>query len=470
MVLILTVPVTVNSLLCDVTKVAWKNDVGNIIVINTYAGHNSKTMTTYIPFSQGKCGNYNPITLTESESKYFIRKYKNFQGCPVRITILQYVPYTIFMTNNGRVVHISGIDGNILNLLLERLNASMDIVASADHGGPGNFTNGSATGSFGDLVNNLADIMAPAIMLHFNRYSAAQISYAYNALHIVWCVPKRREIYAWAKVFLPFYTTTTPLLTLSLLLLIGRVKFVLWLGKTKRSSRRLIRAIVFKILGLLLGQPIKFVTGHWLINSIFVLWIWFCLIVRVVYQSDLIERFEKKVLEPPLNTIEKALSNVEGHGGLSGFIEFYRNTCIEKNYQPLTFKDLPVYIKRVGSGKRFLLGTDVLLIKYYNQEVQIIDDHVIWIPVCFYMRPRWPAANEVKNLIAKVAESGFLDKIKRDYQSKWSKIKLSNQGNAVPLRLSSLSALFFGLIMWYFACTVVLGIEILYDKYKLKSK
>lgn len=469
-ILIVTVPVKSDSVLTKLTKIAWKNDVGFIVILSSDSISNRTALTSYNPFGQGKCDNYKPIRLPDNQSNYFGRNFANFQRCPVRFTALQFPPFFIFETKNGSVTHIGGIDGEVLKLILERLNASMNIVSTA-HDGIGVFVNGTATGAFGDLVKGIADTMALAIIQSYERHAVAQLTYVYATLDVVWCAPNRREISAWAKILLPLFTTTTPFLVLSFVVIITSVMLVQRFGVVKEQKESTFLNIVYQTLALFLGQSIDFLTKYWLKNSVFVLWIWFCLIVRVVYQSDLVDGFQRTILEPHLSTLEEAISTVEGYGGVPGFLEFYRNTSIEKNYKILPLNQTPDYIKHIANGKRYLMAVDVLFVKYLNLSLQILDERVTRIPICFFTRPRWPAAEEFNRVVVRVAEAGFVEKILRDHTTLWlSHSNVTDVGSVKPIDFSTVSACFYGLIVMCCICSVVFSLELIFHKYKSTYK
>lgn len=465
-ILIITKPVNNDTVLSRFTKTAWENDVGHIIILS-FNSSNKISLTSYIPFSDGKCSNYKPIMLTNNATNYFGRNFQNFQRCPVRFTALQFPPFFIFESENGTVTRVGGIDGEVLKLLLERLNASMDIVSSKDHGGIGNFVNGTATGSFGDLVNGIADTMALSIILNYDRHTVAQLTYVYSMLDVMWCVPNRRKISAWVKVFLPFFTTITPFLILSFVVFIASTTLVHRFETIETRPKLTFTDVVYHAVGLFLGQTIEFMTNYWLTNSVFVLWIWFCLIVRVVYQGNLVDGFQRTILEPHLRTVEEALKSVDGYGGVPGFLEFYRNTSIEKNYQILTLDEMPIYIKQIAEGRRFLLAVDSILVIYLSQTVQFLDEPVTQIPVCFFTRPRWPAAEEFNKVIVNVAEAGFVAKILRDKTTLWlSRSNITNVESVRAIDFLTLSACFYSLFVMCCICTIILAIEIIYSKYR----
>ncbi|XP_068631983.1 uncharacterized protein [Battus philenor] len=465
-ILVLTAVEKSNSVLLNLTRLAWKNDISNIIIISANGNNDNVTFTTYLPHSDGKCDNFNPVTLNTNENKHFGRKFKNFQRCPIRITDTQFAPYMVFKTNANNEAYVSGIDGDVLSLVIERLNATIEIVASP----PDNdraITNSRKANAFRNLIDGKAEIMSPKFTLNYKRYILAQVSYVYGSYEIVWCLPESREIYAWAKVFLPFLTNITLLLAFAFITIIITImiinKFI-----TKETQ---IKKVFFDILGIFFGQPASFITKCRLKNSIYVLWIWFCLIIRVIYHSDLVERFERTIYEPRLTTVNEALDTVEGYGGFLELKEFYRNTSFETNFQAVTLSDYPKYLEQIANGKRFLLATNELFLRYFNYSVHILEERVTSIPVCFLMRPRWPAASELDKLIERVTEAGFVNKIIRQYVEKRSCEAITTEKDIVkPIELSVLGACFYGLLIMYFICTIILVLEILHDKVQCKCK
>ncbi|XP_013168971.1 PREDICTED: uncharacterized protein LOC106118768 [Papilio xuthus] len=461
-VILIFTEIVTNNILTELMKLAWQNDIGNFIVISV-CGNNNVTLTTYIPYRDKECGNYSPIILPEN--KYFIRKFNNFQKCPIRVTAVNAVIYFVLKADNG-TVHVSGIDGNVLNLVLERVNATMKFIGGNNNRDIEVVLNGSAAGLFGDIINGSADILGPSLLLTKKRYTQAQPLYVYQTLNLVWCLPRRREIYMRIKVLLPFLTSITIFFIFAWISL-----FILIMLIHKFSSvNPNLKYVTFRILSMSLGQPIKFVTENWLANSIFVLWIWFCLVIRVAYQSDLVERFELTVLEPRVSTAREALELVDGHGGFASVKDYFNNTPMEMNYKTIRLNETSKYINMIANGKRFLLVTNEILIKYFNPEVQILDERVTSVPTSFYVRPRWPAVYELNKLIERIAETGFVSKILSDYiHDNRVKRNFSQTKTPKPLDMSILLACFNGLLVMYIVCVIIFAIEIYYYKYNTEG-
>ncbi|XP_050346471.1 uncharacterized protein LOC126770905, partial [Nymphalis io] len=445
------------------TKIAWKNDVGDIIILRIDTKGKIR-YSTYKPYGNGACANYTALDLninTKLNKSFFIRKYNNFHNCPIRVTALHFIPYVELTKQNHTITEVGGVDGILLKLLLERLNSSLDINLYK------NRSSGSNTNTadfLDDLVNNVADIIIPGLIWTTKRYSVVQVSYVYNSINVVWCLPNRREILEWAKILLPFINVSTLLIIAGFFVMFLLMKLVNKIANSSDSD------IIFKMLGLFLGQNINYCSRYWLKNSLYNFWIWFCIIVRISYQGNLIEGLQKTILEPKISTLDQAMRVVDGVGGSGAFLEYYRNTSIENKFIKLKLTNVSSYIKDIGAGKRFLLVADLLQLKFYNQAIQILDERVTAMPISLSMRPRWPASSEVSLVIRQIVESGLYAKMKNDIilKSLLRYDKLNKIDDSLkPMGMEILKSCFYGLICMYIISSIVFVIEILWSKYKI---
>ncbi|XP_004932607.1 uncharacterized protein LOC101744769 [Bombyx mori] len=461
MVLVLTTQLTD---LAMITKEAWKHDLAEIIIISKDENEEIR-LTTYFPYKNGICGDYTPHSIS-NEKELFPEKFKNLHGCPIKVTLLNFLPYVGLQKVNGTITFIFGIDGSVFILLIKELNAIMDIVSSTDHGGMGVFVNGSWKGSFGDIVRREADIFAPAGIITQKRFSVAQMSHTYETLNIHWCAPPRREIYAWAKVLLPFLTNITPFLVLAFTV------FVITIVLVKRSKLHGIKSnknVFLQSFMIFLGQGVKFETKSSVINSFFVAWLWFCLIVRIAYQGDLVNGLQKKIYEPPFESVEQALQELDGYGGTELFREYYAGSPIADNYQVIKIGDLPRYIRDVIAGKRFLIATDILM-HQYAKKFQILQEPLTHSPTCLFMRPGWPVSRRVDVIIIRAIEAGLVQKIIYDfhYTVRLRRHEKEEETGTRPLGMSTMFACYYGLILLWIFSFVIFLFEVLYYNWKHK--
>ncbi|KAG6450255.1 uncharacterized protein LOC115443595 [Manduca sexta] len=454
--------------LSGVTRTAWQNDVADIIIVNqNFDGDIS--LTTFFPYGKGICGDYSPVVLKIDAEAFFPNKFDNFYGCPIRTALMNFAPYLKVDMKNGTLNSIVGIDGRIFLYVMEALNATIDVVSIEDHDGMGSFINGTPKGCFGDLVNKEADIIAPAAVMNYERYSRAQISHVYDTLDVHWCAPSRRIIFTWAKVLLPLldYITIYMFITFAV--------FVTVTAMATRYGMRRVRikdSIIFQTYVILIGQIQKFETESYIVNYLFVLWLWFCIVFRIAYQGDLIQGMHRTIQEPALGTLENALKYVDGYGGLEVFYNYYRDTPLAANFQILEVHDIGPYIEAIAAGKKFLILTDILLVQEFDVKIQILDEPVSRAVTCIFMRPGWPAAKEVDLLMQYIIEVGLTEKALKDYNYEWKRTRELRKEEYVHQSLDflTLSACFYGLVLMWMISSIIFIIEkTYYDDIKQKQ-
>ncbi|XP_045772350.1 uncharacterized protein LOC123872211 [Maniola jurtina] len=458
---------TISTISTEFTKTAWDNDVGDIVIVG-YDADDTVSLKTYFPYENGICNNYIPVSLRPNTTKYFMEKFRNFNGCPIRVTLLENIPYVKLKKENDTVTAVGGIDGNLLKLIIEKVNSTMEIVSSVDYGVVSTCLNGTRVGSFNNLVYNKADIMAPSIIIVSMRYVRSQISYVYYTVKVVWCIPKRREIYEWVKAIMPFLNMSTPIIILAILIINVIMRVVKKIGKLKEKSNK---GNLFQMIGIFLGQQVHINSKYRIINSLLIFWIWFCLVVRISYQGKLIDGLRKTILEPPIETLAEAMKVFDELGGMPTFIELYRNTSIENKYNSIKLSEIPHYLKEMAAGRKFLLAVDTTQLLYYRRDLHILEERVTSVPACIHMRARWPAAPEVNRLVGRSVESGLVLKIWMDIRNEWLLHRKVNDTNTFePLGLKTLSSCFYGLFIMYCISFFVFSLEIILNRYKRPKK
>lgn len=446
------------DLFMELTKTAWNNDVADIIIVG-YEGNDTIALKSYFPYENGGCGNYTPVNLNNNTTKYFKSKFRNFKGCPIRATLLDFMPYVKLKIENETVLAVGGIDGNMLKLIIDVVNSTM-ILSSTNHSVISSCQNGTMVGTFNELLSNKADIMAPSVIIVSSRYATSQISYVHYTVKVVWCMPNRQEIYHWLKAILPFVNMSTPLIIIAIFIIFVIIKQVKKIGKSKTPDK----GNLFKMLGVFLGQPVNVCSKHKLVNCLFTFWIWFCLIVRISYQGNLVDGLRKVILEPPIRTLAEALEVVDEVGGMPTFIELYRNTSIENKYNQIKLREIPNYLKEMEAGRRYLIAVDMQQVTFFRRKLQILEERVTSVPACVHMRARWPAAPEISRLIGRLVDSGFIVKIWRDMRHEWSltNARAENTNTVKSLNIKTLSSCFYGLVVMYLVSFFVLCLEIRY--------
>ncbi|XP_022128738.2 uncharacterized protein LOC111002808 [Pieris rapae] len=380
-----------HSKITELIQVAWKNEVAQIIIVTT----NRKkeiNLYTFNPYTPGDCGNITPVEVPVHVPRFFIRKFLNFNKCPFTLSAHTSLPYIKVIKENDKII-LSGFESDVINLIVERLNATL-IVISNEEQERDNIANDSLKVGFSDLISKVADVMLPAVFVNEKRYSVALTTYTYNDLTIVWIAPKQRVIYAWAKLILPFISRITPLIILTFISFIAVVRLILRFGRYHELKEK---TVIFQ--SFTIGLQTKFETKCWLRNTVYVLWVWYCFLIRIAYQGDLINGLHKVILEPPIRTVNDGLQNLNEVVASAAIQELYKNTSLEEQFNVLAKpSDSEVYLKKIVDGARILLAEDFVTVKShgYLDKVQFLEESVIRLPACFFVRARWPGVDEFR--------------------------------------------------------------------------
>ncbi|XP_045514971.1 uncharacterized protein LOC123708337 [Pieris brassicae] len=457
------------SRITNLIQVAWKNEVAQIIIVTT----NKKkdiNLYTFIPYTPGDCGNITPVEVPINAPSFSIRKFINFNKCPLTLSAHTSMPYIKVIKENDKII-LSGFESDVINLIVERLNASL-VVISNEGQERDNIANDSLKVGFSDLISKDADVMLPAVFVNEKRYSVALTTYTYNDLTIVWIAPKQRVIYAWANLILPFISRITPLIILTFISFIAVVKLIIRFGRYHEFKEK---TVIFQSFTILLGLQTKFETKCWLNNTVHVLWVWYCFLIRIAYQGDLINGLHKVILEPPIRTVNDGLQNLDKVVASAAIQELYKNTSLEEQFNVLAKpSDSEVYLKKIVDEARILLAEDFVSVKShgYSEMVQFLEESVIRFPACLFVRARWPGVDEFRRKIMEFHQHGFFGYYYYQNKARHYRRYERNHGlhikeqNTEPLTIVSLSSLFYGLLMAYFICFIVFCMEIIWFKTK----
>ncbi|XP_026724852.1 uncharacterized protein LOC113491864 [Trichoplusia ni] len=439
-------------------KVTWENDQGDIVIISADKAGNV-TLSTFFPYSDETCENYNPVILKPNDN-LFPNKFNNFYQCPVRASVMQLMPKTHIIRSNENVTTVGGYDGSIFMIILDKMNATLDVTSVDNHQAYGAFVNGSLVGSISELVSERADILIPSGILTRRRYLVAFASHIYHTIDIRWIGPRRREVYNWLKVLIPDNTQVSPF---QAIVCVAFLVMTIIIHRLKRHLTHRNSCILLHVFLIFLGQSTKFETKSTLLNSFLSLWIWSCFIVRIEYQGDLYQSMQTVSLEEPFRSVDEAITQVDGFGGMDVFLDFYRDIHLASNYKIIPLLDNIKYIQRIFEGERFLLVTDMVSVpQAILNRIQVLKDHKSTANTCYYMRPGWPAAKNVDHIILSLVEGGFIEYLLSKTDREWKIPRFQDEEvKPVGLSLTTLWTCFQGLIIMWLVCSLVLIFEIL---------
>lgn len=452
-ILVLTkiVPVTDMHI---ITKAAWDNDLSDLVIVSSTMGE--VTLSTYFPYKGKTCGDYTSEILPMN-ADVFPKKFQNFYKCPTKAALIQTDPYVLY---DNLTLQLTGMHANIFSVLLDRHNSSINISHLDNFFG--DFINGTANGLLESLYNKKSDIVVNQAIFHSGRFKIIQQTSAFKMIYFVWIGPERRESQQWIRILRPLMNYASFAVTITFILFAAIVT-VLQRKLLNISSKQ---NVFFKSFTIFIGLDVKLDYKSQLLNNLFMLWIFCCMIFRFVYQGNLVNGLQRTVLEKPLIELDEAIDEIgDYYSGKLMREALYNGTKYYKNMKIRSLDAEMTFIKDLVYGKRrLLLLTDSTTTKIFPN-VQTIGPPRLSYPVCLIMRRGWPAAKEITTTVTRMFESGIIYKIESDYEYDWGRQKKKYRDHITrPLDMNNYVGCFYALIVMYFTCGLVFVVELIYCK------
>lgn len=123
----LATPVAVIKLILEIM---WRKFVVNVQVI-IHRNDDDVHLYTFFPFTNGFCGQVNPVLWNifrsksfEKQRDHFPSKTKDFVKCELSVAVFNAPPYMV-LSNQSGTIEVEGVDGNILKTLATKFNFRM---------------------------------------------------------------------------------------------------------------------------------------------------------------------------------------------------------------------------------------------------------------------------------------------------------------------------------------------------------
>ncbi|XP_061721288.1 uncharacterized protein LOC133528087 [Cydia pomonella] len=440
--------------LSDITKVAWKYDIADLIILTKE--NQTVSMYTYYPYSNNECGSTAPVKV-DFKKKFFPRKFKNLFGCETRLGSVTAPPYSRLECVNGSSPSYKGILGSLVKLIVDHMNTTLKVLCIL----------GTDQKMINDLEHKTVHILTSVI--YTQDFLATQNTPVYHFFESVWCGPPQREMYTHVKVLVPMLSNFTVFLCATYLILVAVLKII---DRLIREPRNKTSHMAWKAFAVLLGQSFRSDSKYWLINYLFMLWFWFSLVYNIAYQGLLVTGLQTKYLEPRFDNIKHAISLVDGYGGTIRQRILYNDTPIFDKYQVMELHEMFSYLSPISRGKRFLILTVKLVLLGYKS-LQIFQE-VNHVPMTMSLTPRWGGGVEIISTQTRLIEGGFFEKIlvdeKRAIESREAKLRVSSDFQSGHLDFKTLCTCFYGLGVMSVVCFVIFLIELLYHRLVTPAK
>ena len=449
----------------------------NVVLLKTSHKTNKSLAYSYNFLSHEKCRNNVPYKLNLSMGcendncfkELYPERLLNFHKCRLVMSTVEQPP---FMYLHNFTKNASGIDGDIMKLAADMLNATLELKTPEDGGDAGSFVNNNWTGSLGDIYNGRRHASVCSAPLTSNKYGNFQISFTYYSMDIVWAARLPTQKASWEKLLSPLNIY----LRIILLLFFVGIVFMNTICTSSRW-RHVGRAFnieppkysfLFFSWVLFLGLPILREPERRSFLVIIYTWIWFCFVIRSAYQAALINSLKNPAYLDNLETFQDVLNNGYHYGGFASLKEYYTDDrFIYDHWKVVDQTRFYETLDEIMDGTSdFVLASNKEALKHhlmrYNgtKQVQIIPEKIVNSPTVVYYKKFSPLTGPLNTVLRIALEGGFIHRIHYKYLDHDRKLfRRADSRKPEPLRMNHFTGCFVLLIIGWFVSATYFAVE-----------
>ncbi|XP_058127322.1 uncharacterized protein LOC131291006 [Anopheles ziemanni] len=415
----------------------------NIVHVNVLVEYQNTTVEvyTYQPYTPKQCGapSVKLVTRFGEESLrdvghvdlYPHHRLKNFHNCTLQVGSFEVKPYTILERNVDGFVEISGFEGNLLQLLAQRLQFRINVTEPLNRMQWGTMgPKGNSTGTMQLLQDGQVDFIIGCMALDVTRNIYLKPGITHYTSRIVFAVPQGRPYTAFEKLFRPFRMDIWVMLSVYLVCVVVVVTGFSFTSTTARAfvygdgvRMPLMRAFYLLFGGSVLPMPVRNFP-----RTLFVLWLLFTFVIRTLYQGSLYLYLQRSATYPPLSTMDEIhRSPLEYH-----MVNIAKRFFVDRPEVMRRARFIPPALDSLGhmvAGMADRYQDRVVLcpsdmVAYNNRHlkralggrmIHVTRDSVTLFPVTIYYQKQSMLTNVFDSEVRKISQSGLMHFWVRNY-------------------------------------------------------
>lgn len=449
----------------EAVDIFWNHKITNVVFIKLTP---KQEIVGYSYYHPEDCLHSKPaktkICTNDDASCYgmFPEKVINLRRCEITVSTFPQIPYMNITTGVPK-----GADGDILRLIVERLNATLKLMTPRIGEGWGKLErNGTWTGSLRDLLDDYANFSMSSPALTLTRIETFQMSMAYSTINIVWVTHPTEVKPASLKLFYPFTTYSQIALAVSFIFVCVCAWFFnsqYWpfRANKKRISKSKVSVLFYSWM-ICMGLPSTKLPTKPVFMSMALIWIWYCFLVRTLYQVYLISSLQGIFYYDELNSIEEAYhKNISFGGGLPLRDYYVHYPLIYDSWKPVNTSNI---VSVLGNLSEFVLAINVetakSIIKKHKYVVRYLPQSVVNSPTVIFYKKFSPLAKSIDIILFRLVEGGFTDKIFKKYASTNEPVK----DVQIPITLEHYTGCYLILVIGWLISIVMFLYELYYCK------
>ncbi|XP_053699480.1 uncharacterized protein LOC128746457 [Sabethes cyaneus] len=338
--------------------------------------------------------------------------------------ITPYQQRNYFLTNPiTKRSQLSGVEGNMLTEIAQRLNFSLHVVQMDDAVKWGTiYGNDTTSGAVKMVLEETVNLTVGSFSMRAERLALMKPSVSYYTIRVIFTVPPGRPYSAFEKLFHPFSTLTW--MMISIVLLFGfAIIFVLKLSPV--SVRHFVygRTVLMPALNMVIiffgGPSTSRTPGRNFARTLLFLWLYYCLVMRSLYQSSLFEYLQQKKNYTHLDSLRKLEAERIPYWMSTGAVLFVsglkyvlKRTTFIANRNELFIE---AFHRQSTNELRVAILATYDRVAYYNSRhykraiVHVVKDTVLRQPICLYFPKKSCLAKVFDAEIENIQMSGLFD-------------------------------------------------------------
>ncbi|XP_038220074.1 uncharacterized protein LOC119838278 [Zerene cesonia] len=454
----------------EAVELFWQYRIGNVILIKY---DKQQRVTGYTFFQVESCGPSPPVKLRhwddcifensidDCENNMFPLKFKNLHRCPLMVSTFEQMPYMLL---GGTVPH--GVDGDLLNIIIEALNATLVLVIPRSRDGWGSLeSNGTWSGSLGAVYNGHANFSMTSASITLHRFNFFQMSTNYNTVTVVWITHPSDLEWSSLKLLRP-YSVKARCALITLLLIIILLGICLKIDGCKSIKKRLhlpqtSNDIILYSWQICLSLPIHRLPSNWLHKYTVLFWILCSYLLRTFYQVYLINSLQTDVRTNNVLSIEEAIEEGYAYGGGLALKDFFIDQPdIYNNWVLVDSNEILPTMLNLTNGMKFVLARNIestnIFLANSQRKLHILPQKIINSPVVLFFKKYSWLVPSINKLLTHLVEAGLPEKLLQDYVSQGVRIE---ENEDKPITVEHFQGCFYVLILGWILSSVIAVIE-----------
>ncbi|XP_061711134.1 uncharacterized protein LOC133520623 [Cydia pomonella] len=416
---------------CDERKamdIFWNHKILNVVFINDSSGTSSIIGFTYSIYDNQKCEISPPEPLLDSCIHnscmgVYPLKLRNLHKCQIIVSTFEQVPFMSLKTGTP-----IGADGDLLLLIAEALNATLKVMTPHRGAGWGQLDkDGNWLGSLADVYHDLANFSMTSAAITLTRFKAFHLSTDYHSINMAWVTHPAVPLPGWQKLLRPFKMKARISLAVTFVLIILVAVFVksnLWAKLSKRinTSARPQTCVLFYSWTICMGMPATTLPSKPTFLTMFLLWMFYCFMIRTFYQTSLIHAMKDNLNYPEFENLQDILNSGYPFGGVPALKDFYIDDPeVYNNWKSINSTEINDMMVSLSRGMKYVLAMNKVtaqsfILKHYG-DIHIVPQMIVTSPTVLYFKKFSPMVQSLNLILDRLVEGGFTEKLYKNHAS-----------------------------------------------------